>query len=134
MKDGRKKLKAYKIQPYFNRAVIARDGRCVVCGADLNLQCSHYFTVGANGGLRFFPGNAYAFCAKCHLKHHTDDPSFFHRWMIEHRGPALKRIEALKGSSVRYTQAVLEQIRAYCKSGELIPLEAYLEELMEKNK
>lgn len=104
------KLKLTRVQELFNRAIVERDGRCVICGRSSSLQCSHFFTVGAHSGLRFHPDNAHAMCAACHIKHHRADPLMYAEWMQQNHREALIEMRLIKVLPVRYTQGNLAEI------------------------
>lgn len=110
------------VQKAFNRAVVRRDKTCRVgdgspCAGDL--QCSHFFPVGGNSGLRFYPANAYAQCAAHHFSHHNRDPAFYHVWMAANAAGELEWMERVRGRSVRYTQAILREIMRACDADDL---------------
>ena len=113
------KISLDKVQQAFNAAVKRRDGRCMVkdyepcCG---ELECSHFFTVGASPALRFYPYNAWTQCHKHHHYHHTkwkhDDPWTYKRfimldhitefdWMFKHNHRYIKYTDELKAEIIR---------------------------------
>ena len=55
-----------KLQTIFNRYIVLRDGQCITCGSTKNLQCSHYFSVGAAPSIRYNEMNAHCQCMACH--------------------------------------------------------------------
>ena len=117
-----KKIRISKVQEAFNKAIIRRDMRCMVAN-DLpcsgGLQCSHYYPVGGNSCLRFYPFNAYAQCAGHHLAHHNRDPLFYTQWMQLNHAKELYWMESVRGKSVRYTQVVLNEIYTLCQADNL---------------
>ena len=118
----KKKLSVTKVQEAFNKAIVRRDSMCMVRNGDAcsgGLQCSHFFPVGGNSGLRFYPYNAFAQCAGHHLAHHNRDPLFYSRWMQSHCPAELKWMESVRGIPVRYTQAVLAEIYEACNNDNL---------------
>ena len=118
----KKKISVSKVQEAFNKAIVRRDSRCMVkndspCSGQL--QCSHFFPVGGNSGLRFYPYNAFTQCAGHHMSHHNRDPLFYSRWMQTHCPEELSWMESVRGIPVRYSQVVLGEILDACKSDDL---------------
>ena len=117
-----KKIRISKVQEAFNKAIIRRDMGCMIknetpCSGQL--QCSHYYPVGGNSCLRFYPFNAYAQCAGHHLAHHNRDPLFYTQWMQLNHPKELYYMESVRGKCVRYTQLVLNEIYTKCQADDL---------------
>ncbi|MDR2915114.1 MAG: recombination protein NinG [Tannerella sp.] len=110
-----KKLKTTAIQILFNKAIVERDKKCVICGKRENLQCSHFYSVGAHNGLRFHPWNAHTMCAGCHLKHHNSDPYMYVKWFEDTLPECLKWLTSIKNNTIRYSQPNLKAIKAFIK-------------------
>ena len=115
------KLTAAKVQVEFNAMIRRRDGRCMVnygsCDApEKDIQCSHFYSVKGNGGLRFYPYNAWGQCSRHHLIHHNTDSYMYAKWMEKHCPEELKWMESVRGKPVRYTQIVLREILDACKA------------------
>ena len=127
----KKKLTPAKVQAIFNTAIRRRDGGCVTNDVTCKgrLECSHFFTRGGNGGLRFHPDNAHAQCSNHHFEYHNRNPLPYTRWMEEH--VSIPALEALKTKTVRYTQPVLKEIVRLCDEDKLDELKEYVESLME---
>lgn len=123
MKRRGAKITTEKVQKAFNRAIVRRDKICrvresgTVCAGDM--QCSHFFPVGGNGGLRFYPANAYAQCAGHHFSHHNRNPAFYHEWMMENAPEELEWMESVRGKPLRYSQGVLAEILECCENDDL---------------
>jgi len=118
----KKKIRISKVQEAFNKAIIRRDQRCMVANefpCSGGLQCSHYYPVGGNSCLRFYPWNAYAQCAGHHLAHHNRDPLFYTQWMQLNHAKELYWMENVRGKSVRYTQIILQEIYENCVNDRL---------------
>ena len=82
------KISLDKVQKAFNDAIKRRDCRCMIKDYEPcygQLECSHFYTVGANPSLRFYPPNAYAQCQKHHWNHHNKKESaeVYEQWMHE---------------------------------------------------
>ena len=128
----KRKIKTAAVQREFN-AMITRIGkRCWVkdetpCSGPL--QCSHFFPVGGNGGLRFYPFNAFAQCAGHHIAHHQRNPLFYTRWMQLNYPDELEWMESVRGRTVRYTQEVLENILFMCRENKVWELRDYIRSL-----
>lgn len=135
VKMKKKKIKITDVQREFNRAIVRRDKMCKVrdnyssCAG--SLQCSHFYTVGGNSALRFFPCNAHTQCAGHHIRHHHHDPLFYARYMQAQHAEDLQLMERLRGKVCRYSQDVLERIFDFSKNDELKKLQNYIIELLE---
>jgi hypothetical protein len=101
-----KKITVSKAQEAFNASIRRRDGRCVTCGTTQNLQASHVFAVGGNGGLRFHPKNVHAQCAKCHLEWHNRNHVPYHNYCSDF----LDELYALRSMTVKYNVETLKAI------------------------
>lgn len=128
----KKKLSISKVQEAFNKAIVRRDSACMVkndnpCSGQL--QCSHFYPVGGNSGLRFYPYNAFTQCAGHHFSHHNRDPFFYPKWMQEHCPEELKWMESVRGIPVRYSQYVLSCIYESCKEDDLETVREIVREL-----
>ena len=118
----KKKLSVSKVQEAFNKAIVRRDSRCMVrndspCSGQM--QCSHFYPVGGNSGLRFYPYNAFTQCAGHHIAHHNRDPLFYSKGMQIHCPEELSWMESVRGIPVRYSQVVLGDILTACKADDL---------------
>ena len=60
-----------KLDHLVSQLVIARDGKCIVCGTTQNLTCGHLFSRVAYS-TRWDLDNCYAQCLSCNLKHEYD--------------------------------------------------------------
>ena len=128
-----KKLTKKKVQDTFNEAIRKRDGRCTYdlphnCSA--SLQCSHFFPIGSNDALRFYPPNAWTQCAAIHMEHHNRNPLVYVRWMEENFASSLEYMESVRKRTVKYSQPVLKDIYALCREGKIEALTAYIENLL----
>jgi hypothetical protein len=116
------------VQNAFNKAVVERDGRCVICGRSegVQLQCSHFFPVGSHSGLRFHPDNAYCMCARCHISHHQRDPYLYVKWFQKNKPLVLTYIDSVKNEVVHYDQPLLESILRCVKGRNFLALRGLL--------
>jgi len=124
-----RKLTIAKVQQEFNAAIRRRDHSCVMYHSEHSgpLQSSHFFTVGANSALRFYPPCAHTQCMKHHYSEfHHDNPMPYARWMQENV-PEFAWMEDNRKREIKYNQQVLEEILAYCLSDNLIELGFYIE-------
>lgn len=130
----KKKIKLTDVQKEFNRMIVRRDKFCRVrdniyhCKG--NLQCSHFFTVGANSSLRFYPYNAFTQCAGHHLAHHHRDPLFYARYMQDNWASELEFMEPARKVVVHYSQENLAEIIKLCKQDEWFALGEYIKNLI----
>lgn len=60
-----------KLDKIVSQIVIARDGKCIVCGTTQSLTCGHLFSRVAYS-TRWNLENCYAQCLSCNLKHEYD--------------------------------------------------------------
>lgn len=121
------KISLDKVQNAFNSAIKRRDCRCMIrdfepCYGEL--ETSHYFTVGANPSLRFYPPNAYAQCQKHHWKHHNvwtygDNFISYQGWLEEHHKQDLKEMELLRHRFIKYTDDLKAEIIRLCNEDKL---------------
>ena len=126
-----KKISITRLQTKFNKMIVERDSICQVrdgrnsCAGQL--QASHFFPVGANSVLRFYPFNCFGQCAGHHLAHHNRDPLFYAEWIKAKYPEELEFMRVAKNKTIRYNQTVLAEIdriltsqkTAYLRSNEL---------------
>lgn len=76
-KASRKPIAIMKdnLQRIFNKYIVLKDGQCITCGSRYNLQCSHYFSVGAAPSIRYNEINAHCQCSGCHQGYHAQGNS-----------------------------------------------------------
>lgn len=120
---SKKHIGLSKVQQAFNKAIVRRDGHCRIqdgagCCAG-GLQCSHFFPVGGNSGLRFYPYNAFCQCAGHHFTHHSRDPVFYYHWLKRTYPDELAWMTKVRGTPVRYSQSILYQIYESCSADDL---------------
>lgn len=125
----KRKIKTTQVQAEFNAMIKRLGKRCWVkddtpCSGQL--QCSHYFPVGGNGGLRFYPFNAFPQCAGHHITWHQRNPLFYTRWMEINYPEELYWMESVRGIPVRYTQEVLADILDMCRNDKFWELRNYI--------
>jgi hypothetical protein len=70
-----------KADRWFNKYIVLRDKKCVICGSEENGQCSHYYGKKACPELRYDLDNAHRMCSACHLRHHKFDDQMYSNWM-----------------------------------------------------
>lgn len=127
------KITLAKVQKEFNAYVRRRDDDCLIkdhktcCKGDLN--ASHFFPVGGNSGLRFYPFNCFGQCAGHHISHHQRNPLFYVEWMQEKYPEELEWMESVRGKSVRYNQDVLKTIFSLCREGDTEGLKSFIRSL-----
>ena len=131
-KKKKKKLTVTKVQDAVNYAIRLRDAGCInhdgTCKG--NLEASHFFGKGGNGGLRYYPPNIHGQCSKHHFDHHQRNPLCYVEWMQENLPEELEWMESVRGRVVKYSQSVLEDIQALAKAGELEALTEYIRSLI----
>ena len=125
------KISLDKVQKAFNDAIKRRDGRCMVkdyeccCGL---LECSHYYTVGGNPTLRFYPPNAYAQCQKHHWNHHNKKEPFYERYLLAVHPQDWLKMEKLRHCIIKYTDELKAEIIKLCNEDRLDELTERIEE------
>jgi len=131
-KKKTKKLSRVEVQAAVNAAIRRRDGRCVVtddkhaCAG--HLTASHFYSVGGNGCLRFYPPNIHTQCFGHHGIHERNqDPVFYHYHMIANHLEALEFMDGTRGSVVKYDQETLRHIKELADGDCLDTLREYIE-------
>ena len=84
-KDNRKKL-ILQADKLWATIIKERDGKCIYCGSDINLNAHHIFTKGRHGNLRWNIDNGITLCAKCHTFGVHINPAPYMLKIIEHVG------------------------------------------------
>lgn len=131
-KKKAKKLTVGKVQAAVNAAIRRRDGRCVVtddkhpCAGVLT--ASHFYSVGGNGSLRFYPPNIHTQCFGHHGIHERNqDPVFYHAWMMYNYPSTLDFMNIARGTVIKYDQETLRHIKEMADSDQLDILQEYIE-------
>ena len=119
-----KKLTTPKVQAIVNAAIRRRDERCIIrdgrheCAGPLT--ASHFYSVGGNGCLRFYPWNIFTQCLGHHGIHERNqDPAFYHRWMMKYHADELEWMETVRGRVFKYDQETLHTIKHYAETDDL---------------
>ena len=127
------KISIDKVQEAFNAAIKRRDCRCMVrdyepCSGPL--ECSHYFTTGANPALRFYPLNAYAQCQRHHFNHRNKKESaeVYKEWMFENHITDYNKMDKLRFKFIKYTDELKAEIIRLCNADKLDELQKLIEE------
>ena len=126
----KKKLTAAKVQVEFNKMIVRRDGKSVLSGSKDNLQASHFFSVGGNGALRFYPPNVHAMTAGEHrFGYHGSDTLTYTVWMQDNV-PELPWMAKNRTKTIRYGQPFLRDILTLCKMDSVEELTQLIEKLL----
>jgi hypothetical protein len=93
----------------FSAWIRFRDGRCMNCGKETNLQCSHFWSR-KHSSTRFDPDNCVAFCAGCHLfKMENEKQGIYRDFMIRWLGQdGYDKLEQKRYTTVSRKEAILE--------------------------
>ena len=125
------KIPLNKVQEAFNAAIKRRDGRCMIqdyepcCG---QLECSHFYTVGACPSLRFYPLNAWTQCSRHHLNHHTAVGSrHYAMFMATEHLEEMKSMQPMKHKFIKYTDELKAEIIRLCNADKLDELKELIE-------
>ena len=129
------KISLDKVQEAFNSAIKRRDCRCMIKDYEPcygQLECSHYFTTGANPSLRFYPLNAYTQCSKHHWKHHNvwvvgENFVSYQDWMKENHKNDLDKMETMRHRFIKYDDDLKAEIISLCKADKLEELTELIE-------
>ena len=70
-----------------SKIVRLREGRCITCGTNKNLTCSHLIKRG-RASVRFDLDNCNCQCASCNFKH-NHYPEFYTDWFVSTKGVEL---------------------------------------------
>lgn len=126
-------IKISKVQTLFNESIRRRDGMCVMAGGhNGNLECSHFFPVGGNGCLRFYPPNAHTQCSSHHVgEFHNGNTLPYGRWM-EVNVSQLEWMEDHRKTIIRYSQPTLRIIADYCRRDCIYELTSFIETLIQE--
>lgn len=128
----RHKISLDKVQEAFNSAIKRRDLRCMIKDYEPcfgQLECSHFFTTGANPSLRFYPPNAYAQCQKHHWKHHNDKKCscWYENWMKQEHLADYDKMVFLRHRFIKYDDELKSEIIRLCNEDKLDELTELLE-------
>lgn len=128
-KIKRPEIRKERVQREFNAMITRLGKRCWVkddtpCSGQL--QCSHFFPVGGNSGLRYYPFNAFPQCAGHHFSHHNRNPLFYTRWMEINYPEELEWMESVRRKPLRYTHEVLRTILSLCVHNKVWELRDYI--------
>ena len=105
-----------KADRYFNKFIVLRDGKCILCGSVESGQCSHYYGKRACPATRYDEDNAHRMCSACHLRHHKIDNQVYSNWMRHHYSEAkLDALECKAGLDGSKDIAYYEEIAAKYK-------------------
>jgi hypothetical protein len=116
MKPMSRKTAIREADKAFAKYIVARDKRCVTCGATGPLDCSHVFRRG-HYSTRWNPSNAYAQCRKCHFKHHNVTESYlldFAKQMLW--AEAFEELRELSNTTTHLKDYQIEEIARYFRS------------------
>jgi hypothetical protein len=131
----RSKIPIEKVQEAFNAAIKRRDRRCMVRDYELccgGLECSHFFTVGANQSIRFYPCNAYAQCQRHHFNHHNKQHGFYGEWMKGNHNAEYEYMLQARHRFIRYTDELKAEIIRLCNEDRLEELKTLIEKELGK--
>lgn len=127
----RHKISLDKVQTAFNNAIKRRDYKCIVqdlktpCSGQL--ECSHFFGVGSNPALRFYPPNAYAQCSHHHLMHHTGKEPFYENYIKFWHINEWNKMERMRHRYIKYTDELKTEIIRLCNEDKLWELRMLIE-------
>ena len=124
------KIPLEKVQKAFNDAIKRRDCRCMVQDYEPcqgQLECSHFFCVGSNPSLRFYPPNAYAQCQRHHWNHHNKKISFYENWIVLYHPQDWLKMQNIRHRIIKYTDELKAEIISLCKADKLDELKDLIE-------
>lgn len=113
-----KKFKAAikRADRWFNKFIVLRDKKCIICGGVEIGQCSHFYGKQACPSLRYDIDNAHRMCSSCHLRHHKFDDQMYSNWMRHRYSEAkLNKLEEIAKERPEYDIEYYEGIEAKYK-------------------
>lgn len=130
---SKNKIPLKNVQKAFSAAIRRRDCRCVIKDYEPcygGLECSHFFTQGANPSLMFYPANAYTQCRKHHWNHHNkkDCCDVYKGWLLRNKKKDFEKMEILKTRYIKYTEELKREIINLCNDDMLDELSALIED------
>lgn len=125
------KISLDKVQKAFNDAIKRRDLGCMVydfepCSGAM--ECSHFFNVGSNPALRFYPGNAYSQCSYHHWKHHNKSERPYVEFMQNTHADDLEFMRVARNKYIKYDDEFKSEIIKLCNADRLDELKILIEE------
>jgi hypothetical protein len=126
-----KSISISKVQKAFNDAIKRRDCKCVIKDFEPcygGLEASHFFTVGGNPSLRFFPPNAYAQCQKHHFNHHNKSVKTYIAFMQTYHNDDLIYMQKARNCYIKYDEAFKAEIIKLCNADKLNELTELIKE------
>ncbi len=127
---GKNGIPLKNVQKAFSNAIKRRDGRCMVRDYEScygSLECSHFFTQGANPSLMFYPPNAYAQCRKHHFNHHNKKDLFYFQWITSFHNDDFCKMQNLCHRYIRYSDELKRKIINLCNQDKLGELSRLIE-------
>ena len=108
MQSSRKTL-VKEADRWFSKYIRLRDGRCVTCGSQQNLQCGHLFSR-KSYSTRWDERNAYAQCAGCNLLHEHDPGPLTSYFLSLYSVEDFNRLHGAYRSPRKFTNADLKHL------------------------
>ncbi len=126
------KISLEKVQKAFNDAIKRRDCKCVIKDFEPcygGLEASHFFTVGGNPSLRFYPPNAYAQCSRHHWNHHNkkESANVYKNWLLENHFEEADFMARNRNNFIKYTDELKAKIIELCNADKLDELKELIE-------
>ena len=124
------KISINKVQDAFNSAIRRRDCRCMVRDFEPcygSLEASHFYTVGGNPALRFYPPNAWTQCSKHHWNHHNKSAKTYVLWMQENKAKELEYMQSARSRYIKYDDETKAEIMRLCDEDRLDELQRMIE-------
>jgi hypothetical protein len=111
--EGSRRWLVAELDKLISIIVRRRDRRCVTCGSDRNLQCSHFYSR-RHLAVRFDLRNCHAMCAGCNRRHNTD-PSPYLAFLLERYGAeAVEELGRLRAGMGKVSEEdLLRLLREY---------------------
>ena len=107
-----------KLDALVRKVVRARDIRCVTCGSQEGLECSHYLGR-AKMGVRWDLDNVNLQCHKCHRDHHAGNPAYMRYMESQYGNDIFEKLYTRQqkwieggGASASKKEQILEELTA----------------------
>jgi hypothetical protein len=93
---------------WYNKWIVLRDKKCILCGSEDIGQCSHFYGKTECPTLRYERDNTHRMCRACHTRHHKREYQIYAYWMRKH-----------------VPEKRLDELHELSLSKELFPIEYY---------
>lgn len=123
------KIKRDKRDILFSELIRERDGKCMFCGKEGRLECSHFWGRG-NKGTRFDPQNCEALCFRCHMLNEGNKQGYYREYKLRTLGEEeYKKLEERAKGFARYGKREKEIVYQHLKEHGLLKYDELYEKI-----